>query len=129
MGVVMAQAQSQRLIEAFSELSPQDRDILATECARTGCMGQSYTRDFLGDGMGPAFLVYYGPALMQRNVANDARGALCILAEVLRQARHLWPLQRSSWGETVTLRIDAIKDSSPHSLQRVPPGECWALQR
>eukprot|EP00971_Amphidinium_carterae_P140780 2789748-Amphidinium_carterae.3 len=31
---------------------------------------------------GPAILVYYSPALMQKNAASDASGALAVLAEV-----------------------------------------------
>ncbi|CAK0804499.1 unnamed protein product [Prorocentrum cordatum] len=79
---------------------------------------------------GPAFLVYYGPALLQKHAAGgNLYGALLALAEVLRQARGLWPLEEAAAGSSVTVRIDAIKDADLEALVNVPVGQCWALHR
>merc|ERR1712217_224543 len=63
------------------------------------------------------------------NCGSDPQGALSVLAEVLRRARQLWPLQEDAGDDTVTLRIDAIKELEVHALEQVQPGEAWTLQR
>jgi len=127
--VVMAQGHSSQVLQAFDALSEADRKVLHAEFACTGCCEQEYARDLSGTKGGPAFLIYYAPALLQKNCALDAIGALEILAEVLRKARELWPFQQQSAGETVTLRIDALKELEVHMLRLARPGEFWALQR
>lgn len=127
----MAQSAAISFVKAFEELKDEDRDAVEAELARTGCRNQVYRRDALVDQLpqaGPAFLVYYGPALLQKN-AEDPVGALQVLAEVLRQARALWPFQVSHGDETVTVRIDALKEMSCSAMQQTKPGEFWALQR
>merc|ERR1712151_242758 len=104
-------------------------EFLNEEFARTGCEGQSYRQETLLEASGPAFLIYYAPAFLQKNCAEDAQGALSVLVELMRQARQLWPLDASACGSTVTLRIDALKDRDPQELRRVPAGEFWSLQR
>jgi hypothetical protein len=73
--------------------------------------------------------VYYAPALMSKNCGTDALGALGLLAEVLRQARALWPLEESSAAENVALRIDALKELQVAAILDLPPGEFWVLER
>jgi len=129
--VVMAQAKQACFVEALSELSSSDQEVLEVELARTGCREQVYRRDTLKDHhpeTGPAFLVYYGPALLQKN-GDDPAGALQVLAEVLRQARALWPLDASLGNETVSVRIDALKELTVSDMQQTKSSEFWALQR
>jgi len=127
--VVMAQGHSRKLLEAFKELPQSDQQVLSNELALTGCPGQSYNCDPDFVGMGPAFLVYYAPALMQKNAGVDPVGALGVLAEVMRRAREIWPLRESSNGETVTLRIDALKELEVAAIQEARLGDCWLLEK
>jgi len=129
--VVMAQTKQVCFVEALSDLSPADREVLEVELARTGCTDQVYSGDTLNDHnpkAGPAFLVYYGPALLQKN-GDDPAGALQVLAEVLRQARALWPLHEANGNETVFVRIDALKELTVSDMRISKSCEFWALQK
>jgi hypothetical protein len=126
---VMTQGQEKNLLTAYDNLAAKDQEVLDIELARTGCQGQQYTLNTLSEQSGPAFLVYYAPALMCKNASSNAAGALNVLAEVLRQARVLWPLDNKAAGETVTLRIDALKELEVHAMLHLPPGEFFALQK
>jgi len=127
--VVMAQGHSEKVLAAYDELRPGDRAVLQAELARTGCQDQAYSEDNPEPRGGPAFLVYYAPALLQKNCAVDPVGALAVLAEVLRQARALWPLNSSLGSKAVTLRIDVLKELDIQELQQPQAGTYWALQR
>jgi len=127
--VVMAQGNSPKVLAAYAALSAEDRDVLDQELARTGRVEQRYARDTLPASSGPALLVYYAPALMQKNCASDPDGALRVLAEVLRQGRNLWPLDESAAGETVTLQIHALKDLEVQAMKALQAGEFWTLYR
>lgn len=127
--VVMAQGNSEKVLEAYDNLSVDDREVLNQELALTGCTGQSYQCDPLEVSGGPALLVYYAPALMQKNCATDPDGALRVLAEVLKQGRHLWPLNDEAAGETVTLQIAALKGLDIQAIKALQAGECWTLCR
>mmetsp|Transcript_93313 Transcript_93313/g.194722 ORF Transcript_93313/g.194722 Transcript_93313/m.194722 type:complete len:1242 (+) Transcript_93313:93-3818(+) len=125
---VMAQGHSSEYLEAYEEMEPEVRQVLDAELAQTGLQGQAYDGDAVEMTGGPAFLVYYGPALLQKNHA-DAQGALFILAEVLRQARSLWPLAAGKADETVTVMVDALKELTIEGMLQLNPGEIWALHR
>jgi len=127
--VVMAQGNSPRVLKAYEAISVEDRDVLDQELARTGCGGQRYTRDPLHVSAGPALLVYYAPALMQKNCTSDPEGALRVLAEVLRQGRNLWPLDENAVGQTVTLQIHVLKDLEVQTMKVLQAGEFWTLSR
>merc|ERR1711976_790743 len=94
----MAQMNSVKILAGFDALSSEDQDILNIEMSRTGCMGQSFSShltppDVQSRPMGPALLVYYGPAFLQ-GLGNDSPSQrLALLAEIYRGARELWPLQ------------------------------------
>jgi hypothetical protein len=127
--VVMAQGDSQRIVDDFDMCSPSIANTLSAELARTGCAGQTFRRDSPGPG-GPAILVYYGPALMQKAGAIDPKGAMAVLADVLRKGRTLFPLSAGNDGETVTIRIDALKNllvKEIFSPQGV--GDIWLLKK
>jgi hypothetical protein len=131
--VVMAQGDSNAILRAFGGLPQRDMDVLQSELALTGCVEQQFARE--GDGAqayigGPAILVYYGPALLQKAGATDPSGSLTVLAEVFRQARFLFPLTPEMSNETVTVRIDALKELQVSAIhQRAAPGEVWVLQK
>lgn len=60
---------------------------------------------------GPAFLVYYAPALVRNLSPAASLAALRTLAEVYRRARQLWPLRPSTDNaHAVTIRIDLLKE-------------------
>jgi len=125
----MAQGNSKMFLNAFSKLQEADRKILCEELARTGCEGQRYQHDVLKDGRGPAFLVYYAPAFLQKAGLLDPNGALSILAEILRQARNMWPLKTAASGVNVTLKIDALKAETVAGCRSSHPEEAWVLEK
>lgn len=127
--VVMAQGNSKLLLDAFQSLPEADKRVLNEELARTGCEGQHYELDALRDGRGPAFLVYYGPAFLQKAGLLDPRGALSVLAELYRQARAMWPLRSNAAGTTVIVRIDALKAETVAACAQPLGGKVWALEK
>lgn len=127
--VVMAQGESKPILSAYRSLSKQYKDVLNVELARTGCKGQKYQRDQLRDSGGPAFLVYYGPALMQKAGPLNADKAMQILAVILREARELWPLQNEHGDNCVTIRIDALKELDVYAITSLSGGDAWVLDR
>lgn len=127
--VIMAQGNSKTILDAFNKLHETDRRTLCEELARTGCEGQRYSTDSLHDVRGPAFLVYYAPAFLQKAGLLDPQGAMRVLAEILRVARTMWPLRASLGGVTVTVRIDALKAETANACQNPPLGQAWVLER
>ncbi|CAK9074275.1 Mitogen-activated protein kinase kinase kinase 3 [Durusdinium trenchii] len=117
--VLMAQGDSVEILRQFKQLPKSDANILTKDGTFRGCPGQSYSCDDSREVRGPAILVYYAPALMQKAGRKNPYGALRILAEVFRQARALWPLSDSDAEKTVLLRIDVLKATpSVRSLHR-----------
>merc|ERR1712060_855853 len=116
----MAQGDSIEVLTQFDKLGLDDQLVLSEELAITGCRGQSYERETLEDsncfGKGPAILVYYAPALMQRSGKTDPKGAMAVLAAVFRQARELWPLCEEDADKSVTVRIDNLKELDVTSM-------------
>lgn len=109
----MAQGNAKIVLDAFEKLSPDDQEVLSVEMARTGAENQSFSKGFVPDSvrqelLGPAFLVYYGPAFLQRMGTDSPVRRLEILAEIYRCARKLWPASAEQAGQCVTVRIDAI---------------------
>jgi len=107
--VVMAQSDS-TVSDLMDSLPKKERTLLISELSRTGCKGQSYsmTKEVHG---GPAFLVYYGPALLQKNTGSATllRTALKVLSEVYRAARILWPCHPDQQDVVVTVNVAALK--------------------
>merc|ERR1712226_1204776 len=127
--VVMGQGDSKRIIDCFNKMPAKQADVLQEEMARTGCVNQSYSCDYV-KCLGPAFLIYYGPALMQKAGAIDPSGTLSILSNIYAQARDLFPLSEEQAGETVTVRIDAIKNLQVVDILKPHrPGEAWVVER
>jgi hypothetical protein len=129
--VVMAQGDSKKVIDAYHSLPREDAAVLDEELARTGCEGQSFSREATAlCAGGPALLIYYSPALMQKGGATDPLGAMKVLAEVFRRARELNPLERKRANDTVTVRIDALKDIAVSDIYETrTPGEVWVLTK
>merc|ERR1711879_178186 len=79
---------------------------------------------------GPAILVYYGPALIQKAGAMDPRGAIIILAGIFKKGRELFPLESGKDGETVTVRIDALKNLQVKEIMNPQNvGDVWLLSK
>lgn len=128
--VVMAQGDSKALLRAYNELPQRDLDVLESELALTGCAEQQFSREPKHQRIGPAILVYYSPALLQKAGAVDPKGALIVLAEVFRQARFIFPSNPDQLNETVNVRIDALKELHVSAIhQRTAPAEVWVLQK
>eukprot|EP00931_Biecheleriopsis_adriatica_P050472 TRINITY_DN29226_c0_g1_i1.p1 TRINITY_DN29226_c0_g1~~TRINITY_DN29226_c0_g1_i1.p1 ORF type:complete len:800 (-),score=166.24 TRINITY_DN29226_c0_g1_i1:82-2400(-) len=111
--VCMAQGMAAPVLEAFAQLSDKDKEVLSAEMSRTGCENQSYSASLAPpsvreEHVGPAFLVYYGPAFLQRIGSDNTKRRLEILAEIYRLARRLWPASPDQASTTVTIRIDVI---------------------
>jgi len=115
--VVMSQGDVNSVLQSFSELPPYDQEILGEELALTGCADQSFASR-PSKPRGPAILIYYGPALMQKAGSSDPFNTMRVLAEVFRQARRLWPLieGKKSADKTTILRIDALKELTAQEL-------------
>mmetsp|Transcript_45311 Transcript_45311/g.124738 ORF Transcript_45311/g.124738 Transcript_45311/m.124738 type:complete len:937 (-) Transcript_45311:37-2847(-) len=88
----MTQGNSE-VLEAFSCLSEPERLFLGDEMARTGCASQTFRLSPVRGG--PAILIYYGPALLQRHMGHKVKTkmAMASLCEVYRAARALWPVE------------------------------------
>lgn len=133
--VVMAQGSTQQMLNAFRAVPREDLVVLEEELALTGCVGQAYKNEQVGlrtsvGSPGPAILVYYAPALMQKAGKTDPVGALCVLADVFRQGRSLFPSNPARAGETIILRIDALKDLEVREIREsASPGDVWVLEK
>jgi len=129
--VIMAQGSTQQVLNAFRLLPAEDAAVLEEELMRTGCEGQVFQREGRSpSNAGPALLVYYAPALMQKAGKADPLGAMTVLADIFRQARSLFPLSPERAGETAIIRIDMLKDLEVKSVrQQATPGEVWVLQK
>mmetsp|Transcript_49333 Transcript_49333/g.117367 ORF Transcript_49333/g.117367 Transcript_49333/m.117367 type:complete len:885 (+) Transcript_49333:112-2766(+) len=131
----MAQMNAERILAAFPEVPQADRDVLCVEMARTGCSGQSFSPSLVptelqGRGYGPALLVYYGPAFLQSLGSDNPVQRLSFLAEVYRGSRALWPLSEERVGESVTVRIDAIKGLGVDEIRKgAMDGDEWIVVR
>jgi len=121
----MAQANALQVLAAFGDLPAEDRELLALEMSRTGCVGQAFSsslvpQEVVEHEQGPAFLVYYGPAFLQhRDTSEELRRRLLLLTEVYRCARGIWPATEQQAGSTVIIRIDAIKGMSISEMRSV----------
>eukprot|EP00929_Paragymnodinium_shiwhaense_P006962 TRINITY_DN110917_c0_g1_i1.p1 TRINITY_DN110917_c0_g1~~TRINITY_DN110917_c0_g1_i1.p1 ORF type:complete len:1359 (-),score=274.04 TRINITY_DN110917_c0_g1_i1:169-4245(-) len=131
--VIMTQGEDALMVvEAFRQLSASDQNCLSTELSRTGCSGQAFRRHNVCGG--PAFLLYYGPALMQRNNRSKeslvkALRAFCV---VLRGARALWPMSLKSQNKTVIIQIGELKVQGIEEVIQNPGGDSscvWIMLR
>eukprot|EP00966_Prymnesium_polylepis_P038421 891577-Prymnesium_polylepis.1 len=76
--------EQQQVIYAFENLPSQALSVLVEEMTLTGCAGQKYT-GVESPPVGPAFLVYYWPAVLRYwSQEGSAVVALCLLAEIFR---------------------------------------------
>jgi hypothetical protein len=134
--ILMAQGDSRAILEAVKSLPDVDQSVLYQEMAVTGLAGQHYTCEFENaffamssmrvqrseSSKGPAILVYYGPALMQKAGKKDPKGALAVLAEVYRATRKLFPLTGDMASSFVTVRVDTLKELEVTSIRQPEPG-------
>jgi hypothetical protein len=125
---LMAQGFEAEVVAAFQSVSAWDRTVLAEELARTGCKDhfRAAPPSLKETSEGPALLVYYAPALLQKAKAAQCGDALRVLAAVFRAARVLFPLNANSVEETVTIRIDVLKVLDPEAISNGAP---WHIKR
>mmetsp|Transcript_25174 Transcript_25174/g.57877 ORF Transcript_25174/g.57877 Transcript_25174/m.57877 type:complete len:889 (-) Transcript_25174:35-2701(-) len=126
--VLMAQGFESDILKAFEALRDIDKDVIAAELARTACKEQfseapSHVQQRL---QGPAFLMYYAPALIQNAGQDEAIGALIVMAAVFRAARVVFPLESQLFEQTATIRVDTMKSLKPGEIMRRQP---WKLRR
>jgi len=116
--VLMAQGFEKEIFPAFFRLPPKDQLCLTQEFARTGHEDQfdRAPASVLSPAQGPALMLYYAPALMQKAGPDQCLEAMLILAAVFRAARRLFPCVKWSVGSTTTIRIDALKALSPAEI-------------
>jgi len=126
--VVMAQGDSEAVVRAFDALPEEDREVLSTEMSTVDIWKQGWSREKSEYG-GPAILVYYAPALMQKAGKQDPRGALLVLADVFRQARSLWPRSEACGSWWVSVRVDQLKELTVREIRESNPSKAWALAR
>merc|ERR1711939_932984 len=76
----------------------------------------------------PAFLVYYGPALLQLNnkTAVDLCAAVRVLSAVYIAARALFP-QTDDEGQIVKVEIAELKKKSIDSILETDEGKSWVI--
>mmetsp|Transcript_69546 Transcript_69546/g.166765 ORF Transcript_69546/g.166765 Transcript_69546/m.166765 type:complete len:891 (-) Transcript_69546:141-2813(-) len=127
---LMAQGFEHEVIQGMVQSSVADLETLAVELALTACKEQFQACPLQlqksPGPKGPALLVYYAPALIQKAGASNVTGALCVLAAVLRAARELFPLDLRLEEHSCTIRIDALKVLTPAEIQHSQP---WFLQQ
>lgn len=117
-------------VAAFQWMPEETREALVRELSLTGCEDQTYPGVSTPPG-GPAFLVYYWPAVL-RHCAEEhcASAALHFLVEIFRAARKFWPLSPSEGGRNVTLLVGELKGHTPYDVAKGHAnGQCWVLER
>eukprot|EP00966_Prymnesium_polylepis_P120820 2791854-Prymnesium_polylepis.2 len=119
-----------KVVFAFDNLIPIEREILAGEMARTGISGQAYNvSPQLG---GPAFLVYYSPAFIRQSM-DCMPMALTVLAQVYTASRTLFPLASDPQeaGRSVTVRIDQLKacGDAKGAFDKIDDNSYWVVKR
>uniref|UniRef100_A0A7S4Q5X9 Uncharacterized protein n=1 Tax=Alexandrium monilatum TaxID=311494 RepID=A0A7S4Q5X9_9DINO len=129
----MAQMNATRVLQGFEELCDTDKEVLSVEMSRSGCVGQTYSKDIIPLEVhdkpdGPAFLIYYGPAFLQSLGSDSPVQRLAVLAEVYRAARAVWPPCVAKVASSVIVRIDTIKNLSLSAMLEVASkGDVWIL--
>jgi len=126
---LMAQGFEVDIVSAFQRLPREDYHVLSNEMARSGCKEQ-FVRcpDELrrSRAVGPAFLIYYAPAFIQKATSQHGFEALRMLASICRAARKLFPVTEEGSATWVTIRIDALKVLTPPEIQAGMP---WHVRR
>eukprot|EP01065_Artemidia_motanka_P005733 TRINITY_DN1277_c2_g2_i2.p1 TRINITY_DN1277_c2_g2~~TRINITY_DN1277_c2_g2_i2.p1 ORF type:complete len:1126 (+),score=156.56 TRINITY_DN1277_c2_g2_i2:225-3602(+) len=112
---LMAQGMEHACIEALLGLPADMRSTFESELQITGCAGQTYTCSEAKHG-GPALLLVYAPRVLQKAGKGGARDALSVLVEVLRAVRTLVGFAQDREDETITVRLDLIKDLTPAEI-------------
>eukprot|EP00403_Amphidinium_massartii_P001014 CAMPEP_0178373800 /NCGR_PEP_ID=MMETSP0689_2-20121128/2049_1 /TAXON_ID=160604 /ORGANISM="Amphidinium massartii, Strain CS-259" /LENGTH=866 /DNA_ID=CAMNT_0019993753 /DNA_START=68 /DNA_END=2665 /DNA_ORIENTATION=- len=125
---LMAQGFEKEIVKAFEQMRPEDQEVLACELARTSCKEQfSDAPASVAKGLeGPALLLYYGPAVIQKAGASDCLFSLTLLAAVFRAARQIFPLDVRFVDHACSVRLDAIKPLSPEEIVHAQP---WYVVR
>jgi len=125
--VLMAQGFEEQALFAMMSLLDEDLWVIGCELARTACKEQfiDAPEAVRHCPEGPALLVYYAPALIQKAGAAEARQGLIILSCVFRAARQMFPLSKHHCEESVTIRIDVLKSLKPSEIRQ----NIWFLKQ
>jgi hypothetical protein len=126
--VTMAQGDSAAVLQALDRLPADDREVLIDEMSNVDIWNQHWARE-QSEMKGPAILVYYAPALMQKAGKEDPLKALALLAEVFRQARALWPLEERARSWWVSVRVDQLKELSLEDVESPKGGKIWTVAK
>jgi len=126
--VTMAQGDSAAVLQALERLPAEDREVLIDELSNVDIWNQHWARE-QSEMKGPAILVYYAPALMQKAGKEDPGRALALLAEVFRQARALWPLEERARSWWVSVRVDQLKELSLEGVEHPGGGKVWTVAK
>jgi len=126
---LMAQGFELEIVSAFQRLPREDHQVLSDEMASSGCREQfvrSPEKFRRSRAVGPALLIYYAPALIQKATSQYCFEALRVLAAICRAARKLFPVTEEGSASWVTIRIDVLKVLTPHEIEAGMP---WHLRR
>jgi hypothetical protein len=126
--VTMAQGDSVAVLQAIDRLPGEDREVLFDELSNVDIWNQNWVREE-SEAKGPAILVYYAPALMQKASKEDPFKALMVLAEVLRQARVLWPLREEARSWWISVRVDQLKEQTLAEMGSPKDGKVWTIAK
>jgi len=92
--ILMSQNFNQTTKDAFTQLDPTDRTTLVKELSLTGNLSDPFQAPYNPSGIsGPAFTVYYGPALLQnwkpksKYAGQPLKPGMQLLAQIFAKAR------------------------------------------
>jgi len=124
---LMAQGFEADIISQMESLCADDREVLTHEMALTACKEafDAAPTTAKPKQQGPAILVYYAPALLQKAGKQHAAAGLSVLAAVFRAARVIFPFNVAHFEHTCVVRIDAMKALTPPDIQKNMP---WVLK-
>uniref|UniRef100_A0A7S2LSF5 Uncharacterized protein n=1 Tax=Zooxanthella nutricula TaxID=1333877 RepID=A0A7S2LSF5_9DINO len=126
--MLMAQGATPQVMAAWGQQNPEDFNTIAEEMALTGLKDQVYEQEPM-PAQGPAILVYYCPAFVQRAGQSHPDSTLQILAQVFRKTREIWPLTSLAADSHVVVRIDALKELDAPAILRPEPGFAWIMTK
>lgn len=114
-------AERSAVVHAFRRAPAAVTALLGAEMAMTGLDDQSYAGCDPQRPQRPALLIMYSPQFLRAMVRRgDAMEGLCMLAEVYRVARAIWPRDgRGPDTGFVTVRIDQLRDRTAEQIMEV----------
>jgi len=120
---LMAQGFEHEAVAAFFALHTEDRFCLTEELARTGQKEQFECAPdrVKSPARGPALLLHYAPALIQKAGKVECVEAMIVLAAVYRAVRQVFPCKAESMEKNACIRMDELKVLKPSEIAKVTP--------